>query len=92
MSHETWVPHARGFNARATLAASVFCDYKRQASTTYTAHGQSGLASALRKVSEVRGDVFCKGIVLNPSDGESYTLAHDKGPLAEDIREKEREL
>jgi hypothetical protein len=66
----------------------------RQASTTYTmpTHGHSGLASVLRKVSEVGGDVFSKSIVLIQSDGESYTVAHDKGPLAEDIREKEREL
>jgi hypothetical protein len=65
-----------------------------KAPMTYTmpTHGLSGLASILRKVSELGGDVFCKSIVLNPSDRESYTVTHHKRPLAEDIREKEREL
>jgi hypothetical protein len=56
------------------------------------AHRLSCFASVLRRVSELGGDVFCKSIVLDQSDRESYTVTHHKGSLAEDIREKEREL
>jgi len=61
------------------------------ASDAMSAHWISG-ASVLRIVSEFGGDVFCKSILLNPSDRERHTVTHHKGPLAEDIREEEREL
>jgi hypothetical protein len=55
-------------------------------------YGLSGLASVLRRVSEFEGDVFCKCLFLNPSEGEIYTLTYRKCSAAENIDEKEREL
>jgi hypothetical protein len=37
-------------------------------------------------------NVFRKGVVLNPSDGENHTLTQDKYLAAENVYEEERDL
>ena len=54
--------------------------------------GAEELCPAIRATCSLVGDVFGKGIVLHPSDGESHSLAQDKHLAAENIDEEERDL